>query len=153
MYQIGGKKVSKLNLFFRKPSNAECLCLLFAFTISQTAQALKAKFPREVCGRCVDHCQHLDLLLCEDCQRESCCRLICDTFCMIAFCCGNWCERILCLYTTVWFYFILIWYFWKSDLFITVFLCNSTLGWFWIQGSSKPKKYCFYTWVLSIATL
>lgn len=83
------------------------ICYLL-LPISRIAQALMASFPREVCDKCVDYYQNLDLLLHEVHQRENCFEFICDKFSIIAFCCGNQCERILRLYTAPCFYFILI---------------------------------------------
>lgn len=44
-----------------------------------------SSFSRKACDKCVDYCQHLDLLLLEVCHRGNCFRFIYDKFGLMAF--------------------------------------------------------------------
>lgn len=55
--------------------------------------------PKEVCDKCVDSCQHLDLLF-HEVREEKIFRFISDKFSMIAFCPENQGKQVLHLDTT-----------------------------------------------------
>lgn len=59
------------------------ICYLL-LPVPRIAQALVADFPTEVCDKCVDCCQHLDLLF-HEAHEEKFFRFIYDKFSMIAF--------------------------------------------------------------------
>lgn len=63
MCQIKKKILKAQDIFqgIEQWQNAHICYLLLP--VSRIAQALMANFPREVCDKCVDYCQHLDLLL------------------------------------------------------------------------------------------
>lgn len=66
--------------------------------VPRIAQALVEDFPKEVCDKCVDSYEHLDLLF-REAHEEKINRFIYDKFGMIAFCCENKCKQILHLDT------------------------------------------------------